>query len=532
MSATAAIRHICAKLGLPASRFLAEKIALARIPVLRNIARALMPGTLRDIDAWLDRDFYLRQLVLPGSYSAAMRDPSLHYAMVGHWRSYWPRPDFDPIFYRAQNPDLGWASDPLGHRVRKGLPPDAPTNEVATLAPLAGVPGAANTGVILTLHHGRGGGSSRFLQLYEEALARQGHRVVRLMRVSTDRPLFQPYDRTSGLTIGPCFHLFDDRAQFIALCRTLDARRLVVNHVIDLKSSALSLIPELCRDAAMKFEVILHDYFLICARINMVKDGRYCGGPPDTPCCACMTRGVSARERIDPVKWRKVAENFVRQADRLLAPSWDAASRLSSFWSGLPVSVWQPEEDAKLDLPLAPALSPDEPLRVAVIGALNVAKGFDVLRKLAKRARRRRAPLRFLLLGHSIDDAALRRHGVQIYGRYRDADIDTIVRTVAPHIAFQPAIWPETWSFVASIALRQRIPFYTFDIGAVPERLRRLGSDTVLPLALAERPDDLLDRLLSIRSQAIEACHRHGGTARGDAPSVLAELKSLREPRQ
>jgi glycosyltransferase involved in cell wall biosynthesis len=506
MSVAAQLRRVAVKLGLPVSRFLAERVLLARTPLLQHVARAVLARPLRDIDAWLDRDFYLRQQWLPGSRERAARDPALHYALVGHFRSYSPYPGFDPIFYRANHPELGWASDPLGHFARSPQGRAAPTNEIAGLGPLAS--GAA-ADTVLTLHHSRGGGSSRFLHLYEEKLASQGHRIVRLERVSPVQPLFQPFDRSSGEPLGRYFNLLEDKARLIELFRTLGAKRLVINHVIDLPPSVLSLVPELCQAASVMFDVILHDYFLVCPRVNLVTDRHFCGEPPVTQCRPCVARNGSELGSVDPVEWRLAAENFARRADRLLAPSQDTARRLSRFWNGLPLEVWEPEDDTTLPLPAPPALAPDEPLKVAVIGGLNVAKGFHVLRKLAKRVKERHAPVRIMLLGQSIDDAGLRRHGVEVHGRYRDADIDSIVQTKMPHIVLQPAIWPESWSFTASIALRHGMPLYAFDIGAVPQRLRRLGRDTVLPLSLAEQPDGLVDRLLDIRAQATGAHRRY-----------------------
>jgi glycosyltransferase involved in cell wall biosynthesis len=510
MSAAAQLRRVAEKVGLPVSRFLVEKLLLARMSVLQRIARRVMAQPLRDIDARLDRDFYLRQVKLPGSRAPAERDPSLHYALVGRFRSYAPSPDFDPIFYRAQHADLAWAGDPLHHHVRRGNGHAMPTNEVAALAPLAPAAGIAEAGVVMTMHHSRGGGSSRYLALYEQKLAGQGHRIVRLSRVSRVQPLFRAFDRGSGVPLGAAFDLLEDAEQFRAQCRTLGVTRLVVNHVVDLPPVALSIIPDVCRDAGIKFDVILHDYFLVCPRINMVDDRGFCGEPQVAQCRSCVQRNGSELAGVDPLAWRKAARAFVAAADRLWAPSDDAAGRLSRQWD-LPVSVWQPEDDAMLKPPVAPSVGSGEPLKVVIVGALNAAKGFHVLRRLAHQAQQRGAPVRFVLLGQSIDDAELRRHGVDVRGRYRESEIDAMLQAAAPHIALLPAIWPETWSFIATIAMRHRLPLYAFDIGAVTQRLRRLDANTVLPLELAEQPDALLDRLLAIRDDAIRSAQHAGG---------------------
>jgi glycosyltransferase involved in cell wall biosynthesis len=174
------------------------------------------------------------------------------------------------------------------------------------------------------------------------------------------------------------------------------------------------------------------------------------------------------------------------------------------------MSVWRGEDDSALARPESPSLEAEESLKVAVLGGLDVVKGFDVLLAAARQAKRRKLPIQFILIGHSIDDESLRRSGVIVHGRYRESGLDAILRSYAPHVVFQPAIWPETWSFATSAALRHRLPVYAFDIGAIAQRLGALGLDTTLPLAMAKRPDDLLDRLLSVRHKASRHCRAAG----------------------
>ena len=66
-----------------------------------------------------------------------------------------------------------------------------------------------------------------------------------------------------------------------------------------------------------------------------------------------------------------------------------------------------------------------------------------------------------------------------------------------------PAIWPESWSFTTTIALRARLPVIAFDIGAVAHRLRRLGWGTLLPHARSNDPEWLAEQFLRIRAQAL-----------------------------
>jgi glycosyltransferase involved in cell wall biosynthesis len=495
------VRPFTIALGIAALHVLVEEIVLGPVPGPRSLARFLFRRRLRALEAVLDRDFYLRQVRFRTARAA--RDPALHYALLGRFKNLAPNPEFDPLHYRAAHPELRRMGDALWHHLDGTRDRVEATCEVAALPPLS--PSAANGRgeTVLTLHHARGGGSGRLLRIYEERLCEGGHTVLRLARVSPATPLYRPYDRRTGQPLAAPFAL-EGEEPLRDMCRELGVRRLVVNHVIDLAPQALRFVPAACAAAGIPFDVLLHDYYLLCPRVNLVDASRrYCGEPDVDVCRRCIARSGSEAGAVDPAAWRADAAALLRRADRVLAPSHDTAARFRRYWPELAIEVWRPEDDRALLHPLPPALAADGVLKIAVLGSLSVFKGFDVVRGVALEIARRRLPIRLSLVGESIGDAALRRAGVAIRGRYRESDAGAILRAEAPHIGWLPAVWPETWSFVLSEFLRLRLPVYAFDIGAVAERLRGLGQHTLMPFAMAARPDLVAERFLAVRAEAI-----------------------------
>src|SRR5205085_4432934 len=98
---------------------------------------------------------------------------------------------------------------------------------------------------------------------------------------------------------------------------------------------------------------------------------------------------------------------------------------------------------------------------------------------------------------------ALRGVKVRITGAYTPEDEDALIAEHAPHVVFFPSIWPETWSFVLTAALRRGLPVVAFDTGAPAERLRELGRGHLLPLEMAQRPGALLDVFMKLRQSWI-----------------------------
>jgi hypothetical protein len=164
------------------------------------------------------------------------------------------------------------------------------------------------------------------------------------------------------------------------------------------------------------------------------------------------------------------------------------------------IEIWNPENDAEVPPERIPRLRPEEPLRVMILGAVNVSKGARVLRALAEQAVLAKAPITFTIVGPSSECEALRRVKVRVTGAYRPESEDTLIAEYDPHVMFLSAIWPETWSFVLTAALMRELPIVAFDTGAPAARLRRLARGHLLPLEMAQHPKVLLAAFMKLRA--------------------------------
>ncbi len=120
------------------------------------------------------------------------------------------------------------------------------------------------------------------------------------------------------------------------------------------------------------------------------------------------------------------------------------------------------------------------------MGALNEHKGFQILLDCARDAAIRGLPIRFTVVGHTIDDAALIGAGVFVTGPYLDAERDGLIARQHATIGFLPSIWPEPWCYSLTGLLKAGLPTLCFDVGAQAERVRAAGG-SVLPLGVSPR---------------------------------------------
>jgi glycosyltransferase involved in cell wall biosynthesis len=187
-------------------------------------------------------------------------------------------------------------------------------------------------------------------------------------------------------------------------------------------------------------------------------------------------------------------------ATRISAPSRDLAERLGTVFPRVRIEVEEPEDDSALAASgVPPSLGASEAMRVLILGALNRPKGLGVVLGLARALSRRRAPVHLAVLGPAADEGALRRVGVRVHGRYRHEDLEALLAAEAPHVVFFPAIWPETWSFALTEALHTNAALVAFDIGAIAQRLRRLGRGHILDYSLHAEPEALAGAFLTLR---------------------------------
>jgi glycosyltransferase involved in cell wall biosynthesis len=448
------------------ARRLAHLVVFGASDAPRRLLRAVAGRRLAVIGKGFDPDFYLAQ-VPPGlPRRRAARDPLLHYWLIGARQGRWPSPG-------CEGGTRAHGQSQVGDKVA------------------------------LMLDHGRGGGSSRLLAQHAGKLADEGWTVLTPRRVGRETPLFI-FDEADGRRV---FDLIADEATLADFARVRGVSLIVVNHLIDLPQDAANWLIRFAGEIGAGLEVLLHDYYLACPRIDLIaSDGRYCGLAAAETCRACLAASGPALSGVDIAAWRSRSAALLGKAARALAPSHDLADRLGAAFPEARIEVDEPEDDAAL--PAAsppPPLAPGEALRILVLGALNRPKGLKVVISLARVLAARRAPARITVLGPAADARALRAAGVRVLGRYSQESVQERLAAEAPHVIFFPAIWPETWSFTLGEALRADAEILAFDIGAIAERLRRLGRGRIIDYGLSADPQALAEVILEVRAEFVDA---------------------------
>lgn len=241
------------------------------------------------------------------------------------------------------------------------------------------------------------------------------------------------------------------------------------------------------------YVVTVHDYSWICPQVTLSPAAKYCGEPSVATCNGCVKfhkpHGglLKVLEDVDGdvAKFRDTYRPVIANAERVIVGAHDVQKRMERFgMEGAYRVVPHAAPPSTSRLPrarasMAPASSGF--VKVALIGGISDIKGFYTLKACAVEALAKKLPVEFIVFGHTMDDASLTGlTNIRILGRYKEAQLDSLIKHYQPHVAFFPNKSPETFSYTLSHAFRLGLWPVSSHLGAPAERIRNMKFGRVL----------------------------------------------------
>ena len=336
---------------------------------------------------------------------------------------------------------------------------------------------------VILITHAAGGGVERQI-LAAVARHRAGGRRVIILRPSRSAAGTRRVTIEDGATSAfpnLRFALPIELPDLLHLLRAEKPHTIELHHMVGHHPAVLQVISGL----GVPYDLHVHDYGWLCARVALVGPHRgYCGEPDAAHCESCVAKaGNLIEEEISVAALRRRSVKLLKGARRVVVPSRDAGARIRRHFSGIDPVHEPHEDDEAIADPLVRMTSTT--CRVCVVGAIGIEKGYDVLLDCARDAARRRLPIEFVVVGHTIDDRSLLETGrLFITGEYAPKEAVDLIRAQNATLALLPSVWPETWCFALSEAWRAGLMVVAFDIGAQAERIRSTRRGVLLPLGL------------------------------------------------
>jgi len=337
---------------------------------------------------------------------------------------------------------------------------------------------------VLLVTHAYGGGVARSLADHADALRVRGEWPIILSPVAFHR-------NSVGVAGHPNlrYRLPEEEDALLAELHAARIAGIEFHHLVGHDPRILDWPEKL----SVPYSVQVHDYHWFCPRITLSgPDRHYCGEPDLAGCQACIRkRGSLLEERIGVAALRERSARVLAGASAVTTPSADAAARLRRHFPGV-----MPRVAAPVEPPYPPLIqpSPQGPRRIAVVGAIGIEKGLNVLLALARAAKADKQPLEFILVGHSDNDAALLRAGrTFVTGHYPPEEATALIRAQRADLALLPSVVPETWSHTLTECWEAGLGVVAFDLGAPAERIRATGRGLLIPPGM---PADAINRIL------------------------------------
>ena len=255
----------------------------------------------------------------------------------------------------------------------------------------------------------------------------------------------------------------------IPTLRAFGVSRVHIHHWIFLNLELQDFVGEL----NLPFDFTVHDYFVICPRINLMKtpDSGYCGEPIDFDECDSCIFANPGYVQTSIHDWRSKNIWLLEKADRVICPSRDVRDRLAKYAPHANyVIAWHEMVEAPHWPSKNTSLSRSRPMRIGIIGVLAKHKGWSVVMDLARESGS--ADYHFVIIGYSefpIPSGLSRK--ITETGKYEDSDLKDLISKNNVDLLWFPAQCPETYSYTLTAAINSGLPIAASDLGAFPERL-------------------------------------------------------------
>jgi GT2 family glycosyltransferase/glycosyltransferase involved in cell wall biosynthesis len=354
----------------------------------------------------------------------------------------------------------------------------------AAITPIRPMPGLDARPVQLHVIHDLGGGTAKWLVDFSTADSERTNLVLKALT----------HEQAMGTGMALYANVADEMPLRVwkfksAIAATVTAHpeyRRVLDEIVRDYHVDVVLVSSLIGHSLEVLEtglptvVVTHDYYPYCPAINIYFDGvcRQCDG---TRIGECYRENLKFNPFVTfaPAERVQVRERFmdlVRRPSVIMAtPSQSVADnliRLNDLFREVSFRVIPHGYGHALSKVATAEHSPDERLRILVMGQLSQLKGAELLRG-SLTALNKFADI-WLLGAREVGESFQFKPGVHVESEYEMADLPKHVANVNPHVALLMSIAPETFNYTLSELMMLGVPVAATRVGSFPERIRHL----------------------------------------------------------
>ncbi len=339
-------------------------------------------------------------------------------------------------------------------------------------------------GIHLILDHSLGGGAN----IYAEEIKKRYHAKER-------KVLYVAYDFYAGQ-----FNLSFDYKEYHftfavdtiedleCLFDELVVQEIFVNSLVSYRGTErmIALLKKLQEIHHSDLVIPIHDYYPVCPNFTLLdENSTYCGVPQLERCTQCMANNdlewrTFGNDHIDVGTWRKYWRTLLEEATRIICFSNSSKEIMQKAYPDLDEKKFSIEPHRVPALPAVTTETRPEKngVTIGILGAINLAKGAAVVKKLVKTIEERNLNIDVVLIGEISEHIKSKRFHVT--GRYERENLPSLVKEHNIDIFLIPSICPETFSYTTQEIIMMQLPLIVFDMGAPAERVNEYDKGVVI----------------------------------------------------
>ncbi|MGN0902530.1 MAG: glycosyltransferase [Succinivibrio sp.] len=288
------------------------------------------------------------------------------------------------------------------------------------------------------------------------------------------------------------------------LIKELKTDEIIINSLVAYRNifEVLAFVSELKENLASKPFVSLrgHDFHSICPSYNLMNEKNCFCRLNLEKCHDCQIkkqqalcdydRDVLYASYSDISKWRESFSKFFRNtADEMIVFSDSEKEYLLKVYPELEAIIKVIPHKV---MPLEKANVPHHTgVNIGILGNIaSVSKGLDVVNQLIKKIEES-YDTRLVVLGSMLDTKTTDK--VTVTGPYSREELPKLVERYEVDVILIPSVWPETFSYTTSEAIKMGVKTVCFDLGAQADKVKNY----INGLVVSVDDDSLLERIIN-----------------------------------
>jgi O-antigen biosynthesis protein len=185
----------------------------------------------------------------------------------------------------------------------------------------------------LFVSHNLDGGTGRHVRDLAHRLSQQGIGAFTLQPKAGDATVGELNHATvENLSVAGEIDIRHGLSAAARLLRDVGIVHIHIHHLMGFDREAVTFMPALARECGVDYDFTVHDYTVVCPRVNMIDaTGAFCGNSDIDVCESCVGSIGSPFGDVGVWSWRAAHRHFLEGARKVYVPDEDVETRLKAF---------------------------------------------------------------------------------------------------------------------------------------------------------------------------------------------------------